>query len=824
MPYSITHIRQILGAKWLNEPPLEQLIEHLLYDSRQIIFPEQSLFFAIAGPRQDGHKFIRDVYAAGVRNFVVSQKMETQGFPGANFLLVDHTVSALQTLAAWHRSQFTLPVIGITGSNGKTIVKEWLYQLLQDDFHIVRSPRSYNSQIGAPLSVWQIQPSHELGIFEAGISQMEEMAHIAPVIQPGIGILTNIGEAHNEGFPSIEVKLREKLILFASAHTIIYRRDHPLIDRILPETFPEKRTFSWSDKGLTSDLLIREKKIVRNGTQLSGIYLDEPFSCEVPFQDEASLENALHCLCALLLLDYPLAEATRRLSRLEPVAMRLELKAGINNCILINDSYNSDLTSLTIALHFLRQQSAHTHRTLVLSDILQSGEPAPELYRKVARLVLEKKVSEFVGIGPEVEHIRPFLPADFPATFFSDTLQFLRHADQHPFRNQTILLKGARAFQFERIANRLSYKAHKTVLEIDLDALRHNLHYFQRRLARGVRLLVMVKASAYGSGAAEVARILELQNTDYLGVAYADEGIELRKAGIQLPILVLNPEEASFDALFRYGLEPEIYNLPLLKRFLEALPENAPETAIHLKLETGMNRLGFLEQELPGAIELLQAYPFVRVASVFSHLAASEDPSQDEFTHQQASRFLRGFDILAEGLGYRPLRHLLNSNGVVRFPQYQMDMVRLGIGLYGIEGSREMKGKLRTVLTLKATVSQIREAGQGETVGYGRKGLIDKPTRIATISIGYADGLLRLAGNGRFQALIRGQRAPTIGNICMDMTMLDVTRIPEAREGDEVVIFGKDLPVEELAGSLQTIPYEVLTNLSERVKRVYWQE
>lgn len=824
MPYPITHIQQILGAEWLNDRPEEQAVEHLLYDSRQIIFPGQSLFFALVGPRQDGHRFIRDAYAVGVRNFIVSRPVETGRYPQANFLKVEDTVRALQTLAAHHRRQFSFPVIGVTGSNGKTIVKEWLYQLVQEDFHVVRSPRSYNSQIGAPLSVWQMQPAHELGIFEAGISQMDEMERIARVIQPDIGIMTNLGDAHNEGFPSKEIKLREKIRLFTSAHTIIFRKEHSLIDRMLREVYPGKRLFSWSDNGQEAEIVIQEKRPSRNGVYLMGSYRNEPFTCEAPFSDDASLENAMHCLSALLVLGYPLAEAARRLSKLEPVAMRLELKAGVNNCILINDSYNSDLTSLTIALHFLQQQSAHSHRTLILSDILQSGEPAGALYKKVARLVVEKKVNEFIGIGKDIAHIRPFLPPGLPAHFFPDTSQFLVHIEQHPFRNQTILLKGARAFQFERIANRLSYKAHKTVLEIDLDALRHNLHYFQRQLSPGVKLLVMVKASAYGSGAEEVARLLEFQNADYLGVAYADEGVELRKAGINRPILVLNPEEASFDALFRYGLEPEIYNLSLLRSLLAAIPENKTELYIHLKLETGMNRLGFLEKELPAALEILRSHPAVKVASVLSHLAASENPDHDAFTHLQAQRFMRGYEILAGGLGYRPLRHLLNSSGMVRFPQYQMDMVRLGIGLYGVEGNSGLKGKLRTVLTLKATVSQIREASPGDTVGYGRLGRVETPMRIATISIGYADGLLRLAGNGRFQALIRGRRAPTIGNICMDMAMLDVTGVPEAKEGDEVVLFGKDLPLEELAQALQTIPYEVLTNLSERVKRVYWQE
>jgi len=822
--YPVSQIRQILQAEWLNDPPVERMAGQLLHDSRQILYPEQSLFFALIGPRQDGHHFIPEVYAAGVRNFVVSTDVATERYPGANFLKVENTTRALQALAAFHRGRFDIPVIGITGSNGKTIVKEWLYQLLQGDYHIVRSPKSYNSQIGVPLSVWQLQESHELAVFEAGISQMGEMEFLAPVVRPTIGILTNLGEAHNEGFPSMETKLREKLKLFSTAQTIIYRRDNSPIDRILPEVYPGRRLFCWSDTDPEADLSILRKQFSRNSAFLEGQYLGEPFSAEVPFTDGASLENSFHCMAALLVLGFPLAEAARRLSRLEPVAMRLELKAAINNCTLINDSYNSDLTSLAIALHFLQHQGGHDNRILILSDILQSGETATELYRKVAGLLVEKGVRSFIGIGSAVLHIRPFLPEGMSAAFYPGTDQFLQQLDPQAFRNQTILLKGARDFHFEKIADRLSYKAHKTTLEINLDALRHNLKVFQRQLQPGVGIMVMVKAAAYGSGAAEVARLLELQQADYLGVAYADEGIELRKAGIRLPVLVMNPEESSFDALVRYQLEPEIYSISLLKKFLGSLPENSPGVAIHLKLETGMNRLGLSAADLPEAIGLLKNAPAVRVASVFSHLAASEDPAQDEFTHRQASRFSEGYDILAAGLGQRPLRHLLNSGGIVRFPQYQMDMVRLGIGLYGIESSPELRGKLRTVLTLKATVSQVRDVAAGETVGYGRNGRADTPRRIATISIGYADGLLRLAGNGRFQVLIRGKLAPTFGNVCMDMAMIDVTHVPDAAEGDEVVLFGNELPVEHLARALQTIPYEVLTNLSERLKRVYWQE
>jgi alanine racemase len=529
----------------------------------------------------------------------------------------------------------------------------------------------------------------------------------------------------------------------------------------------------------------------------------------------------------MLHLGYPPEIIAGRLHRLEPVAMRLELKEGINHCTVINDSYNSDLTSLTLALNFLEQQSKKPRRTVILSDILQSGQTPEQLYGTVARLLLEKRIDRLIGIGEEVFILKKLLPEGFESAFFPNTPAFLDNFPHLVFREETILLKGARRFEFERIANRLSQKVHATTLEINLGAMLHNLRTYQSCLLPGVKLMVMVKAGAYGSGSVEVAKLLEFQHLDYLGVAYADEGVELRKAGIQLPVIVMNPEEATFEALVRYHLEPEIYSLSLLRKFLAFLEEEQAGAAVHLKLDTGMHRLGFTEEDLDTLSVLLnenwETAP-ITVRSVFTHLAASEAPTHDEFTHRQVACFQKMYERIAAGLGYRPMRHVLNSSGIVRFSGYQMDMVRLGIGLYGIDSSGTMQEHLQTVLTLKASISQIKQIEPGETVGYGRTGKADRRLRIATISLGYADGLLRAAGNGHFAVLIRGKKAPIIGNVCMDMTMVDVTDIPQAEEGDAVMVFGKDLQVSELAKCLGTIPYEVFTTISDRVKRVYVQE
>jgi Alr-MurF fusion protein len=828
--HTLSQIQRTLHADWLQQVHPEAVIEQILLDSRSVSAPPVSLFFAIKGQRHDGHDYLQPAYRAGVRHFVVSQSVDAAPLPEANILRVQDTLDALQTLAAWHRAQFRVPVVGITGSNGKTVVKEWLHQLLSPDFHIVRSPKSYNSQVGVPLSVWAMSEQHTLALFEAGISQPGEMERLARVIQPSIGIFTNIGPAHREGFASKTDKVREKMRLFDTAHTLIFCADDEKIALAAQRWAAEKpgrQTISWSKTSQDAHFQVSEIQALPSGsTRMSLRETTGPqqvFYLEIPFSDTASIENALHCWALSRCLGSSPEEAALRMARLEPVEMRLELKAGLNRCTLINDFYNNDLASLRIALQFAAQQTRNRRLTLVLSDILQSGDSPQRLYDKVAAAMTERQVARLIGIGPAVAALGDKLGGAVETHFYPDTAAFLENLGRHEFRDEVLLLKGARPFEFERIARRLEQKAHKTVLEVNLAALIHNLNTYTRLLRPGTRTLAMVKASAYGSGSAEVAKLLEFHQVDYLGVAYADEGIELRQAGVNLPVLVLNPEPASFDALYRHRLEPEVYSLPLLRELLHFSGLEKP-LAIHLKLDTGMHRLGFESADIQELGSLLREHPNVQVRSVFSHLAASDAPAHDAFTHRQAAVFSENFDKIKAALGYAPLRHIVNTGGVARFPQYHFDMVRLGIGLYGIDSSG-LQDLLRPVNVLKATVSQIKTVPPGDTVGYNRSGPVaEQPKRIATVSIGYADGLLRLAGGGRYAMLLRGQLAPTIGNVCMDMTMLDVTHIPAAREGDEVVVFGEKPPVQDLAACLQTIPYEVFTNISERVKRVYWQE
>ncbi|MBV6439555.1 MAG: Alanine racemase [Saprospiraceae bacterium] len=854
MNYSISDIQKITGAVWLKQADPAATTEQILLDSRHIIAPTVSLFFALAGARHDGHRYLPELYKAGVRNFVVSQQVEVANYPESNVLQVRNSLDALQLLAAHHRAQFHIPVVGITGSNGKTVVKEWLYQLLAPDFNIVRSPKSYNSQVGVPLSVWQMRPEHTMALFEAGISQPGEMERLARIIRPTIGIFTNIGPAHREGFSSKMQKTEEKMRLFAGVETLIYCSDYETIETAVKSSNLANRSYSWSKTGKAADFQIAEIQPLPGGaTRISGVFsnlnstsaqaqeintgrssqsqirnpqsqIRNPKSAiEIPFSDAASIENAIHCWVLLHLTGIPQEQIAVRMRRLEPVEMRLELKAGINRCTLVNDFYNNDLASLRIALQFAAQQARAGKFTVILSDILQSGQDKDQLYEKVSSAIKEQAVTRLIGIGSEITAIRQKLPPDFESAFFADTDTFLQQFHNMEFRDELILLKGARPFEFERIARRLEQKAHKTILEVNLTALIHNLNVYNRLLRPGTKMLAMVKAAGYGSGSAELAKLLEFHKVDYLGVAYADEGIELRHAGVNLPILVLNPEPASFDALYRFRLEPEIYSLPLLDELVH-FSGKTKRLAVHLKLDTGMHRLGFEPADMQALAERLRQFPNLEVRSVFSHLSASDAPQHDAFTHRQAAAFTEMFGQITDALGYVPLRHIVNTGGIARFPEYHFDMVRLGIGLYGIDSSG-LQDQLRVVNTLKATISQIKNIPPGDTVGYNRNsGILEHDRRIATISIGYADGLLRLAGGGRYGVLIHGQKAPTIGNVCMDMTMVDVSDIPAAREGDEVIIFGENPPVQELAACLQTIPYEVFTNISERVKRVYWQE
>ncbi len=818
--YSIREIARFTDAK--ANIGNDCLISELCTDSRNIVYPGKALFFAIPGIRHDGHDYIAEAYKKGVRSFVISKTIPIlQQKKDINILKVRQPVTSLQHIAEQHRKNMPATIIGITGSNGKTIVKEWLYQCLSPDRKITRNPKSYNSQVGVPLSLWLLDSTDELGIFEAGISQPGEMNKLEPVLQPSIGIFTNIGQAHQENFSTTDEKIIEKLTLFRSTDVLIYCKDHEKIHQNIVTGFSGKKTrlFSWSAK-TEADVSITSIEKSAGHTRITIKYSGIRGDVSIPFTDEASIENSMHIISLLLFMDFPLSLIRTRMSRLTPIAMRLEQKKGIHRCTLINDSYNSDINSLTIALDYAMQQSQHSRRTLILSDILQSGLQDEELYRKVSQLIKEYGINRLIGIGPSISRHRQLFSSS--SAFYNSTSDFLKNEYRHEFSDETILLKGARTFEFEKIASGLEEKLHRTVLEIDLNAMIHNLNYFQSLLAPRTKIMVMVKALGYGSGTFEIANVLQHQRVDYLSVAYSDEGVELRDAGITLPVMVMNPEESSFESMIRNNLEPEIYSMNTLNKFIHALEYNSVKKyPVHIKIDSGMHRLGFDEKDTEELIKRICNHPAISVKSVFSHLAASDDPAHDDFTLQQISIFKRIYERIAGICSTKPLRHILNSAGIERFPEFQFDMVRLGIGLHGISAGK--KTKLLPVSTLKTTISQIKEIMPGETVGYNRRGKISEKSAIAVLPIGYADGLNRKLGNGAGKFYINGKFAPVTGDICMDMCMVNISGIT-AQEGDEVIIFGKNNPVEKMSAAVDTIPYEILTGVSSRVKRVYFKE
>ena len=820
--YNIEKISEILQADALISNPNEE-IEYILTDSRKVIHAEKSLFFALVGLRHNGHKFIKDLYEKGVRNFVLSDKSVSVP-ENCNVLFVNNTLEALQELASFHRSQYNLPIIAITGSNGKTVVKEWLYQLLKEDKNIVRSPKSYNSQIGVPLSVWQINKEHELGIFEAGISIPGEMDKLQKIIQPNIAIFTNIGDAHAENFLNIEQKISEKIKLFAISETIIYCKDYTLIDSALKAAYPDKKTIVWSKKS-KADLQIAKIEKKNNECFIQGIYHNHFLEITIPFSDDASIENAINCWLCLLHLGIDENKISERMKHLNPIEMRLELKEGINNCSIVNDSYNSDTISLNIALDFISQQKQHQKRTVILSDILQTGKTEEALYKEVALMLEQRNITRLIGIGEAISRQKNLFKQE--CWFYKNTEDFIRHFNHALFQNEIILLKGARIFGFEQIIKHLQQKAHETVMEINLNAIINNFNYYKSKLKPDTKLMVMVKAFSYGSGSFEIANILQFNHADYLAVAYADEGIELRKAGITLPIMVMNPELHSYDNMIKYQLEPEIFSFRVLHLFTEALQRNGHllnnPFPIHIKLDTGMHRLGFVEDDLNELIIRLKNNKQLKIQSVFSHLAGSDESALDDFTRYQINVFQKMSAEIQVHFNYPILRHILNSAGISRFPEAQFEMVRLGIGLHGIGANEHEQSFLQQVSCLKTTISQIKQVKQGDTVGYGRKGKAEKDMIIATVPIGYADGYNRKLSNGIGYMLVNKKKAPIIGNICMDMCMLDVTGI-NCKEGDEVLVFGEELPVTIIAEQLNTIPYEIFTSISRRVKRIYFQE
>ncbi len=832
---NIEQLRKWCSGAWLAKERADVIIGELAIDSRSIEQPENALFIALKTSLRDGHIFLQDAWHKGIRNFLVSQQVDHALLPDSNIIQVKDTLAALQKIAAAHRKQFDIPVIGITGSNGKTVVKEWLYQLLSGTYNTVRSPKSYNSQVGVPLSVWLMNEDQQLAIFEAGISQPGEMENLERVIQPTIGLFTNIGEAHSEGFMNSRQKINEKLILFRHAKQLVYCHDHAELNQCIVQYMHQVKggrseeplqLFTWSQK---QDADLRVTNIAKAGgkTKITALYKDKEISISIPFSDDASVENAIHCWCIMLLLNVDLDTITSQMALLQQVSMRLELKHGINGCTVINDSYNSDLTSLQLALNYLDQQKQHTHHTVIMSDILQIGRQDIDLYDEVAALVSRKNIQRFIGIGPALfknkASFRKYKRVR--SIFFKSTEDFLKNFHLITFEKEAILLKGARVFAFEKIGLLLEQQVHQTVMSIDLSALTHNLNVFRAELEPGVKTMAMVKAFAYGSGSYEIANLLQYAGVDYLTVAYTDEGIGLRKAGIKMPIMVMSPDATSFDRMIMWKLEPELFNFQSLSAFLNiarALQVN--KYPVHIKLDTGMHRLGFNPQDIDELGDKIAENTSIEVMSIFSHLAASDDPQQDEFTKQQGELFEQMSTQLMNKLPNKPMRHLCNSAGIVRHRDLQYNMVRLGLGLYGVDASHVLQNKLRQTSTLRTSIAQVRQVPAGDNIGYGHHTIAAHDMRIATICIGYADGYPRTLGNGHAYVLIHGKPAKTVGSICMDMCMVDITEIPEAKEGDNVIVFGKGLTVIQLAAWAGTISYEIMTSISQRVKRVYVNE
>lgn len=813
---TINALSEILGGQVAGDGSLP--ITGLVTDSRTAVPSADTLFVALTGEQHDGHDYIRELFDRGMRAFLVSRVPAGDPFPGAGFCLVADTLSGLQGLAAYRRERYAGRVAALTGSNGKTIVKEWIFQLLGGTLKIHRSPKSYNSQVGVPLSVWMTGEQHEMAVIEAGISMPGEMERLQGIIRPHCGVFTNLGGAHQENFQSLEHKLTEKLKLFRECEWVVCRSEHEVAGKRISSRLSSMgiRAVDWS---LAGEAAYRYRITKQAGKQAI-FHAHTPsagFSFQLPFSDEASVENALHALTFALESGLSPEQAALAIENLEPVNMRLEILQGDQGSVLINDAYNSDTMGIWAALDLMDRQDRARKRVVILSDLLQSGREHRELYGEVAGMMRERGIARFIGIGPALMQQRDLFPQD--ALFFHDTSDFLNRADRSLFRNGVVLIKGSRRFGFERIASELQLKVHQTVLEIDLNAMAGNLNAYRSRLGEGVKTMVMVKALSYGSGHVEISNLLQYHQVDYLAVAFIDEGVELRKAGIHLPVMVLNPDPSGFDPMLEYQLEPEIYSMRILEALQRTLRyRGMTGYPIHLKLDTGMHRLGFQMEEIETLLRWLQREQF-RIATVFSHLAASGEPEHDEFTHQQIALFEAMADRIEASTGSTFDRHLLNSSGIERFPGAHYQMVRLGIGLHGIGN---LPG-LQPVSTFRTTISQIREVMPGESVGYSRRGRVEKRSRIATLPVGYADGFHRNLGNGIGKVWIGGREVPVIGDVCMDMTMVDVTGTGAA-EGDPVEIFGRNRSVSEMARLAGTIPYEILTSVPERVKRVYLHE
>lgn len=828
----ITQLLRAAEARIVRE---DAEIEHLLTDSRKISDEAHSLFFAIPTKHNTGCRYVDELYQRGVRNFVVPNDADEpyrelfQRCSEANFWYVKDVVAALQRIAAGRRRQFQIPVVGITGSNGKTVVKDWIVQMLSSTCKTVSSPRSYNSQIGVPLSVWQMDEGDELAVFEAGISETGEMEALRNVIDPTIGIFTNIGQAHDENFLTREQKIAEKLQLFTHCEVLIYCTDHKEIHSVISEkeSFRNVRRYTWGH-GEGNEVRLLDVVPSPHTTTLTICHAGQEYNMAIPFADRASVENAMHCITLLFYLGLDSADIARRCLALTPVAMRLEMNEAINDCLLINDSYSLDLNSLSIALDYILHERQYASKTLIMSDILQSGLSEQDLYSQAAALIAQHGITRFIGIGPALCRNKALFERYNP-TFYATTEDFLRQHDFDDFRNSTILLKGARLFHFEDIARLLQRKSHQTIMEVNLDNLISNLNYYRSLLQPTTKLMAMVKASSYGAGKVEVASALQYNHVDYLTVAYTDEGVDLRRNGITVPIMVMNPEEESFGDIIRYDLEPDIYSFRIFEAFSNAVrmhgKEGAKKVPVHVEFDTGMHRLGFSGDDIQQIVGRFSDPSCVlRMKSMFSHLACSEDAEMDDFTHLQIDRFMEWSGAVKHQMGDSGiLCHILNSSGITRFTDYQFDMVRLGIGLYGIAPEPAVQSQLKPVSRLITRISQLKAIPKGDSVGYNRRWVAQRDSKIAIISIGYADGLNRHLGYENGRVLVKGKLVPIIGSICMDMCFLDVTDV-DCEEDDEVVIFGDAALLQQISSAAGTIPYEILTSVSPRVKRVYYQE
>jgi len=806
------------------------IIDTLLIDSRKVVFAKNALFICLVTQYDDGHAYIKDAYQKGIRAFLVSKKIDAVEYVDANFIEVADTLNAVQQLVALHRQQFHYPVIGITGSNGKTIVKEWLFQLLDGHYQIVRSPKSYNSQIGVALSVWQMQTHHNLGIFEAGISQPNEMAALQNMIAPSIGIFTTISDQHSENFETIQQKIIEKLQLFKTCPVLIYHADNTVVHECIQQhaisVLSQTTLVSWgNDANNYLQITSIEKHV--NNTTISAICQGENIHIQIPFTDEASIENSIHCWCTCLHLGVDANSITEKIQHIQPIAMRLELKKGINNCSIINDSYNNDIGALHIALDYLKQQTDHNKYTVILSDILQSNQADYTLYEEVADLLQEKNITCFVGIGSALCAAKELFQQNkkLQTHFYSSTELFLQDIETLNFKDECILLKGARIFHFEEISLVLEAKIHQTVLEVNMNALVENYQTYSNLLQPNVAIMAMVKAFSYGSGAYEIANKLQFLGVDYLAVAYADEGILLRESGITTPMMVMNADEDAFAAIIKYRLEPEIFSINILQKFIKACVDNdVVQYPIHLKIDTGMHRLGFTPQDVEVALPIILQNHQVCIKSVFTHLAGSDDASLDDYTNLQANIFDAVIATIEKEIHYSFFKHVCNTSGIVRHPPLHYNMVRLGIGLYGVDYSNSLGKKIKNISRLKTTIAQIKQLKTGESVGYSRKGILTRDSKIGTVCIGYADGISRALGNGKGEMVVNGVLCSIIGNVCMDMCMLDITDVPNVQEGNEVIVFGPELPITRVAEMAGTIAYEIMTDISTRVKRVYYEE